>query len=171
MSAAAGVRFGMVLPHRSAVPIPMEEVCAVARKAEALGFQDLWVTENTLDDAHSVDAMVVLAHAAAQTKNPVRQGLIAMLGTFIDTIIVCTITALVILTSTVWIEGEAGASLTALSFDAALPGFGNQIVAVALKMGATKKDFDGTMALHPTAAEELVTMRTRSARYLREAAE
>ncbi len=37
-----------------------------------------------------------------------------------------------------------------------------QIVAVCLKMGATKKDFDGTMALHPTAAEELVTMRTKS---------
>ena len=77
-----------------------------------------------------------IAHAAAQTKNPVRQGLIAMLGTFIDTIIVCTITALVILTSTVWMEGEAGASLTALSFDAALPGFGNQIVAIALAIFA-----------------------------------
>ncbi|MDB5740440.1 MAG: gor [Alphaproteobacteria bacterium] len=37
-----------------------------------------------------------------------------------------------------------------------------QIVAVCLKMGATKKDFDGTIALHPTAAEELVTMRTKS---------
>ncbi|MEY4965348.1 MAG: glutathione-disulfide reductase [Pseudomonadota bacterium] len=37
-----------------------------------------------------------------------------------------------------------------------------QIVAVALKMGATKKDFDGTIALHPTAAEELVTMRSKS---------
>ena len=37
-----------------------------------------------------------------------------------------------------------------------------QIVAVCLKMGATKQDFDGTMALHPTAAEELVTMRTKS---------
>lgn len=37
-----------------------------------------------------------------------------------------------------------------------------QIVAVAMKMGATKKDFDGTIALHPTAAEELVTMRTKS---------
>jgi AGCS family alanine or glycine:cation symporter len=77
-----------------------------------------------------------IAHAAAQTKNPIRQGLIAMLGTFIDTIIVCTITALVILTSTVWMEGEAGASLTALSFDAALPGFGNQIVAIALAIFA-----------------------------------
>jgi glutathione reductase (NADPH) len=37
-----------------------------------------------------------------------------------------------------------------------------QIVAIALKLGATKKDFDATMALHPTAAEELVTMRTKS---------
>ena len=37
-----------------------------------------------------------------------------------------------------------------------------QIVAVTLKMGATKKDFDSTIALHPTAAEELVTMRTKS---------
>jgi glutathione reductase (NADPH) len=37
-----------------------------------------------------------------------------------------------------------------------------QVVAVCLKMGATKRDFDGTIALHPTAAEELVTMRTKS---------
>ncbi|KFC49665.1 sodium:alanine symporter, partial [Halomonas sp. SUBG004] len=73
---------------------------------------------------------------SGNNENPVRQGLIAMLGTFIDTIIVCTITALVILTSTVWMEGEAGASLTALSFDAALPGFGNQIVAIALAIFA-----------------------------------
>lgn len=49
-----------------------------------------------------------IAHAAAQTKNPVRQGLIAMLGTFIDTIIVCTITALVILTAGVWQTGRPG---------------------------------------------------------------
>ncbi|WP_043525894.1 alanine/glycine:cation symporter family protein [Litchfieldella xinjiangensis] len=77
-----------------------------------------------------------IAHAAAQTKNPVRQGLIAMLGTFIDTIIVCSITALVILTSTVWETGEAGASLTALSFEAALPGIGNHIVSIALAIFA-----------------------------------
>lgn len=46
-----------------------------------------------------------------------------------------------------------------------------QIVGIAVKMKATKADFDATMALHPTAAEELVTMRTPSARYVREAAE
>jgi glutathione reductase (NADPH) len=46
-----------------------------------------------------------------------------------------------------------------------------QLAAVAVKMRATKADFDATMALHPTIAEELVTMRTRSASYAREAAE
>ncbi len=46
-----------------------------------------------------------------------------------------------------------------------------QIVGVAVKMGATKADFDATMAVHPTAAEELVTMREKSASHVREAAE
>jgi len=46
-----------------------------------------------------------------------------------------------------------------------------QMAAIAVKMGATKADFDATMALHPTTAEELVTLRTKSASYVREAAE
>jgi glutathione reductase (NADPH) len=46
-----------------------------------------------------------------------------------------------------------------------------QLAAVAVKMGAKKADFDATMALHPTAAEELVTMRKKTASYAREAAE
>jgi glutathione reductase (NADPH) len=45
-----------------------------------------------------------------------------------------------------------------------------QAVAIAVKMKATKADFDATIALHPTAAEELVTMRTPTARHVREAA-
>jgi glutathione reductase (NADPH) len=46
-----------------------------------------------------------------------------------------------------------------------------QMAAIAIKIGATKADFDATMALHPTTAEELVTMRQKSASYAREAAE
>jgi glutathione reductase (NADPH) len=46
-----------------------------------------------------------------------------------------------------------------------------QLAAVAVKFGATKADFDATVALHPTAAEELVTMRKKTASYAREAAE
>lgn len=45
-----------------------------------------------------------------------------------------------------------------------------QLLGIAVKMGATKADFDATMAVHPTAAEELVTLRTRAARHLRDAA-
>ena len=45
-----------------------------------------------------------------------------------------------------------------------------QVLAIAIKMKATKADFDATVALHPTAAEELVTMRTPTARHVREAA-
>jgi glutathione reductase (NADPH) len=46
-----------------------------------------------------------------------------------------------------------------------------QLVGVAVKMGATKADFDATMAVHPTAAEELVTMRDKAMSYTRQAAE
>jgi len=46
-----------------------------------------------------------------------------------------------------------------------------QVVGIAVKIGATKADFDATMALHPTAAEELVTMRTPTTRYGQQAAE
>ena len=54
-----------------------------------------------------------IAHAAAKTKSPVRQGVIAMLGTFIDTIVVCTMTALTILTSGAWtFIGADGGGLT-----------------------------------------------------------
>ncbi len=77
-----------------------------------------------------------IAHAAAQTNDPVRQGLIAMLGTFIDTIIVCTITGMVILTSGVWTGGEQGATLTAAAFGQALPGIGPYLVAISLTIFA-----------------------------------
>ena len=73
-----------------------------------------------------------IAHAAARTKDPVRQGSIAMLDAFIDTIIVCTMTALVILLTGAWTTGENGAALSALAFKTGLPGFGNYIVTFGL---------------------------------------
>ncbi|WP_210396447.1 alanine/glycine:cation symporter family protein, partial [Motiliproteus sediminis] len=77
-----------------------------------------------------------IAHASAQTNNPVRQGLIAMLGTFIDTIIICSITGLVIITSGTWTSGESGAALTSMAFADALPGVGNYLVAISLAIFA-----------------------------------
>ena len=72
-----------------------------------------------------------IAHAAARTDDPVQQGTVAMLGTFIDTIIVCTVTALVIVLTGTWTSGETGASLTAAAFGAGVPG-GNWIVTVGM---------------------------------------
>ncbi|WP_423243912.1 alanine/glycine:cation symporter family protein [Candidatus Marimicrobium litorale] len=72
-----------------------------------------------------------IAHAAARTNQPVEQGMIAMLGTFIDTLIICTITGLVIVITDVWPSGVSGASLTSMAFSTALPG-GDYMVATGL---------------------------------------
>ena len=72
-----------------------------------------------------------IAHAAAQTDDPVRQGMIAMLGTFIDTILVCTMTALVIILTGAWSSGETGASLSTLAYGQGIAG-GNYIVTIGL---------------------------------------
>jgi AGCS family alanine or glycine:cation symporter len=77
-----------------------------------------------------------IAHAAASTKGPVNQGLIAMLGTFIDTIIVCSITGLAIIASGAWTSGESGAALTSLAFETSLPGVGGYLIAISLSIFA-----------------------------------
>lgn len=77
-----------------------------------------------------------IAHAASQTKDPVRQGLIAMLGTFLDTIVICSITGLTIITSGLWVTGESGAALTASAFSEALPGIGDHIISFSLAIFA-----------------------------------
>ncbi|MBR9727574.1 alanine/glycine:cation symporter family protein [Shewanella intestini] len=76
-----------------------------------------------------------IAHAAAKTTEPVKQGLVAMLGTFIDTIIVCSITGLAIVVSGVWTSGVNGAALTSMAFAQAMP-IGQYIVAIALSVFA-----------------------------------
>ena len=72
-----------------------------------------------------------IAHAAARTDQPVQQGMIAMLGTFIDTLVICTMTGLVIVIMDVWPTGVSGASLTSMAFSSALPG-GEYVVAIGL---------------------------------------
>ncbi|MBN1224057.1 MAG: sodium:alanine symporter family protein [Candidatus Aminicenantes bacterium] len=69
-----------------------------------------------------------IAAAAAKTPNPVKQALVSMTQTFIDTIVVCTMTGLVLLTSGLWTTGVTGAELTTLAFDEALPGGGGRII-------------------------------------------
>ena len=77
-----------------------------------------------------------IAHAAANTDSAVRQGTIAMLGTFLDTIIICSITGLAIIVTGSWTSGENGAPLTSLAFSSALPGIGEYIVSIGLALFA-----------------------------------
>lgn len=73
-----------------------------------------------------------IAQAAGTTNNAVRSGLIGMLGTFIDTLIVCTATGLVIISSGVWTSGQSGAALSAAAFESAMPGYGGIVLSIAL---------------------------------------
>jgi len=73
-----------------------------------------------------------IAHAAAKTDSPVTQGMIAMLGTFIDTILICSVTGLVIITSGEWSSGLSGATLSTAAFESVLPGVGGYIVSIGL---------------------------------------
>jgi len=61
------IALGVSLPHRSPEPIGVDVVRQVAQRAEALGFRDLWVTENTLDHVFCFDPVAVLTYAAAIT--------------------------------------------------------------------------------------------------------
>ncbi|MBQ0806737.1 MAG: sodium:alanine symporter family protein [Porticoccus sp.] len=76
-----------------------------------------------------------IAHAAAETDSPVRQGTIAMLGTFIDTLVICTMTGLVLIITGAWNSGEQGAALTTLAFSTVLP-YGDKLVSICLLLFA-----------------------------------
>lgn len=70
-----------------------------------------------------------MAHGAAKTSEPIREGLVAMLGPAIDTLIVCTLTALVILVTGVWeTTADNGVSLTANAFNNSIPGVGKYLL-------------------------------------------
>ncbi|MBU2940408.1 alanine:cation symporter family protein [Lacinutrix sp. C3R15] len=74
-----------------------------------------------------------LAHGAAKTNEPIREGLVAMLGPAIDTLVVCTLTALAILVTGVWQTTEAnGVSLTANAFGNAMPLYGKYLLLICI---------------------------------------
>jgi AGCS family alanine or glycine:cation symporter len=77
-----------------------------------------------------------IAQAAGMSSSPVRSGLIGMMGTFIDTIIVCSMTGLAIVVSGAWTTGTTGAELTQIAFRSAMPGVGDEIVAISLSVFA-----------------------------------
>jgi len=73
-----------------------------------------------------------IAAAAARTDHPVRQALVSMTGTFLDTIVVCSITGIVLVMGNMYMDGETGAALTTHTFNKLLPGPGGWIVTFGL---------------------------------------
>ena len=72
------------------------------------------------------------AHAAAEVDHPCDQGVIAMIGVFIDTFIILTLTALVIVSSGLYADGQTGAALAQSAFNASFGSFGNIFIAVCM---------------------------------------
>ena len=71
-----------------------------------------------------------LAHGAAKTDEPIREGVVAMIGPVVDTLIVCTCTALAILVTGVWQGDAVGATITTLAFESTFPGVGGYLLVV-----------------------------------------
>ena len=67
-------------------------------------------------------------HGQSKTDNPIKEGLVAMLGPFIDTIVVCTLTAIVILVSDAYLEDQSGILMTLTAFKRTLFGFGDELL-------------------------------------------
>lgn len=71
-----------------------------------------------------------LAHGAAKTSEPIREGAVAMIGPVVDTLLVCTCTALAILVTGVWQGDAVGATITTLAFEKTFPGVGGYLIAL-----------------------------------------
>ena len=130
----------VILINITAVPAALETIVtsAMSGSAAAGGFAgaSVWaalrfgVARGIFSNEAGLGSAPI-AHAAAKTNQPVQQGMIAMLGTFIDTLVVCTMTGLVIVIMNVMPTGVSGASLTSMAFGNALPG-GEYIVTLGL---------------------------------------
>lgn len=132
----------VILSNASVIPEVLGSIIASAFGGQALvgggtaiAFREVVVT-GVKRAAFSNEAGIgtaPMAHGAAKTKQPVREGLIAMLGPFIDTNLVCTMTALVILSTGV-AAADDGVVMTVNAFEQAMPGFGRYILTLVIIM-------------------------------------
>ncbi|MEW5994133.1 MAG: amino acid carrier protein, partial [Candidatus Zixiibacteriota bacterium] len=95
-----------------------------------------WGLRRGLFSNEAGQGSAAMAHSTAKVEEPVREGLVAMLGPFIDTIVICSMTALVIIASGQWACGLNGAPLTMASFGAVLPIYGEWMVVVGIMLFA-----------------------------------
>jgi len=133
---------GIVLYHASEVPYYLRLIIHDAFTADAVlgGALGALIVTGIRRAAFSNEAGIgteSLAHGAAKTKEPVREGLVAMLGPVIDTHIVCTLTALAIIMTGVWDDQVSnGVTVTVMAFEEVMPGFGKYILVLAVSIFA-----------------------------------
>ena len=133
---------GIVLYHASEVPFYLRLIIHDAFTADAVlgGALGALIVTGIRRAAFSNEAGIgteSLAHGAAKTKEPVREGLVAMLGPVIDTHIVCTLTALAIIMTGVWDDQVSnGVTVTVMAFEEVMPGFGKYILVLAVSIFA-----------------------------------
>lgn len=119
----------IVLTHITAVPAALAEIVKSAFTGSALaggvmGSMIVAMQKGIARGIFSNEAglgSAPIAAAAAQTKEPARQGLVSMTGTFIDTVIICTLTGLSIVLTGAWNTGLEGVAITTYAFQQGLP--------------------------------------------------
>ena len=128
------VKFGSNIPHVFAMIFeyaftPMAATGGFAGSTVMLAIR--WGLARGVYSNEAGTGMAPLAHSSSSANHPVKQGLWGISEVFVDTIIVCTMTALVVLCTGVWTEGGTGAALTATAFGA---GFGNAIAGTVFEV-------------------------------------
>ncbi|MEQ8231610.1 MAG: sodium:alanine symporter family protein [Gammaproteobacteria bacterium] len=139
--AYVGLALTIIVIHAESIPAALDTILTAAFEPAAGIGAGLWVAMRWgfARGCFSNEAglgSAAIAHAAARTHNAVEQGMIAMLGTFIDTLVVCTMTALVILVTGAWHGPEQGAALSAAAFSLGIGDLGAPFVGIALALFA-----------------------------------
>ena len=128
----------IVLAHASEVPYYLGLIAEDAFSANAVlgGALGTLIITGVRRAAFSNEAGIgteSLAHGAAKTKEPVREGVVAMLGPIIDTHVVCTLTALAIIMTGVWDDQVTnGVTVTVMAFEEVMPGFGKYLLMLSV---------------------------------------
>ena len=139
------ISLGLILMHLDAVPAAVSLILesAFTGTAAAGGFAGstiMMAMQNGIARGvfsnESGLGSAPIAAAAAKTKHPAEQGLISMTGTFIDTLIICTMTGLALVLTGVWQGDAAGAAMTSAAFASAYGVLGSSLLTIALVLFA-----------------------------------
>jgi AGCS family alanine or glycine:cation symporter len=145
--------FYVILSNISVVPGYLLMIVELALSGEAaagglLGVMVIGIQRAAFSNEAGIGTEA-MAHGAAKTREPIREGLVAMLGPVIDTLIVCTATAMIIMISGVWQQSDAsGITLTVEAFNTVMPDFGVYALMICVLFFSSSTIF--TMAYYGT---------------------